>query len=307
MQFFDASATRLLLPFGPLVQAFDGMLEKLRTGNTTAPVRSSIGLANGGVLLMMPAADTQFASLKTVTVHMANTAKGIPVIQGAVLLMDATNGQRLAVFDGPTLTAQRTAALSLAGALKLKGKPQGKLLIVGAGAQAAAHARAFWTEGNLQTIYISALGADVAKPLLAQLRAEGIRVEWIDNPAQVIAEVQTIITVTTSSTPVIPDAVPADALVIAVGAFTPEMAELPVSLVQRSQLFVDTHAGAKAEAGDFLQAKVDWNSVTPLEAIQQRPQSGGRPIIFKTVGYSLWDLAAAELAYSRAQGAKPAQ
>ena len=246
----------------------------------------------------MPAADAEFASLKTVTVHTGNPAMGLPSIHGAVLLMRAATGQHVAVFDGPALTAQRTAAVSLLGALKLKGKPCGKLLIVGAGAQAAAHARAFWTEGALDKIYLHTRNANSANGLLGQLRDEGMNVEWVADPTPLLHEVHTIITVTTSKSPVITDAVRPDALIIAVGAFLPEMVELPSSLVRRSHLYADTHAGAKEEAGDYLQADVDWDGVTPMEAIMRMPVPDGRPVIFKSVGHSLWDLAAAEMAYA---------
>lgn len=60
----------------------------------------------------------------------------------------------------------------------------------------------------------------------------------------------------------------------------------------------DTHAGAKAEAGDYLQAGVNWDEVTPMEAIQAMPHPDGRPMVFKSVGHALWDLAAAEPAYT---------
>jgi ornithine cyclodeaminase len=74
------------------------------------------------------------------------------------------------------------------------------------------------------------------------------------------------------------------------------MAELPPELVRRSRLFVDTLDGAQAEAGDLIQAGVDWGRVTPLEQAldMERPESG--PVIFKSVGHALWDLAAARLA-----------
>ena len=229
---------------------------------------------------------------------MGNASKGLPSIHGAVLLMNAGTGQHLAVFDGPTLTAKRTAAVSLLGAIKLKGQPKGQLLIVGAGVQAAAHARAFWSEGKLEKLYMSALKSEAATRLVEQLNEEGIPVQWVSNPAEVIADVQTIITATTSKTPVFSDAVQPNALIIGVGAFQPDMVEIPNTLVQRSRLFADTHAGAKEEAGDYLQAGVNWDEVTPLEGIQAMPHPDGRPMVFKSVGHSLWDLAAAELAYT---------
>jgi ornithine cyclodeaminase len=67
-------------------------------------------------------------------------------------------------------------------------------------------------------------------------------------------------------------------------------------LVQRSRLYVDTLEGARLEAGDYVQAGVDWNTVTPLESVLDAPKPSSGPIIFKSVGYALWDLAAARCA-----------
>ena len=87
-----------------------------------------------------------------------------------------------------------------------------------------------------------------------------------------------------------------DAFIAAVGAFRPDMAELPPALVRSAKLYVDTLEGAKTGAGDIIQAGVDWASVTALEdALDTSPPVGG-PVIFKSVGHALWDLAAARLA-----------
>ncbi len=92
--------------------------------------------------------------------------------------------------------------------------------------------------------------------------------------------------------------------VAAVGAFRPDMCELPPALCHaasaRGRLLADTLFGIEDEAGDLLQAGIDWGTVQPFEtAILQaeaiRARSGS-PLVFKSVGYALWDLAACVLA-----------
>jgi len=298
MLFVEADQALQLLDCSSVADAIDEMLQKRREGHTSAPVRTSFALGQG-VLLLMPAADQTFACVKTVTVHTANAKKGLPSIHGMVLLLDAATGEHLALIDGPTLTAQRTAALSLLGARKLIGCLQGQLLIVGAGAQARAHARAFWAEGKLDRIYLAGRNPESGQALATELRAEGIHAQWTANSEAVYSEVQMVITATTSSQPVISNAVANNTLVIAIGAFRQDMAELPPELVRRSRVYVDTLEGARAEAGDLIQAGIDWDEVTSLDQIEAPPAMDGRPQIFKTVGHALWDLAAAELVYSK--------
>jgi 1-piperideine-2-carboxylate/1-pyrroline-2-carboxylate reductase [NAD(P)H] len=62
---------------------------------------------------------------------------------------------------------------------------------------------------------------------------------------------------------------------------------------------VDDVEGARHEAGDLIQAGVDWTGVRALGDIlagnKARPH--GVPV-FKTVGQAAWDLAAARVACS---------
>jgi ornithine cyclodeaminase len=110
-----------------------------------------------------------------------------------------------------------------------------------------------------------------------------------------------IVTATTSGVPVFADNVRSDAFVAAVGAFQPDRAELPSDLVRRARLYVDTCEGAAAEAGDLILAGVDWAAVTPLAMVLagERAPRPGAPIVFKSVGHALFDLAAAVVAVPR--------
>jgi ornithine cyclodeaminase len=168
---------------------------------------------------------------------------------------------------------------------------------VGAGVQAQAHLDAFAEVLGIRQVFITARTFAHAEALATWARNRGIEAEAVARPDAVLDRVRLIVTATTSSLPVLPDDVPEGAFIAAVGAYTPAMAELPASLVRRARLFVDTLEGAKAEAGDLLQAGVDWTTVTPLEAVTalERPAAG--TIIFKSVGHALWDLAAARAAF----------
>jgi ornithine cyclodeaminase len=117
----------------------------------------------------------------------------------------------------------------------------------------------------------------------------------IEDTLEAVERVSLIVTATTSTTPVLPDIVREDAFIAAVGAYRPDMAELPPSLVRRARLFVDTLEGARAEAGDLIQAGVDWGQVRALGDVLDSALPPG-PVVFKSVGHALWDLAASRLA-----------
>lgn len=291
--------TLALLSHDEVAGALDAMLATMHSGQAHAPVRSAVDLGNRNVFLLMPAVDTEHACVKLVTVHAGNPARGLSSIQGEAILLDAATGQRLLMLDGPAVTALRTAALSLLGARKLVGRPRGKLLLVGAGAQARSHARCFANNGDFEAIYISSRQGDSARALAAELVAEGFPAQAVARPEDVIDQVNLIITTTSSTQPVLPDTVAPGTLIVAVGAYRHDMAELSPALVQAAHVYVDTIEGAKEEAGDLLQADIDWSRVTPLDGIKGPAPTDGRPIIYKTVGHALWDLATLKLAHRK--------
>lgn len=212
--------------------------------------------------------------------------------------MDAHDGRRLGILDGITVTARRTEAVSALAVHRLAPDPAGPLLIVGAGTQARAHLEAFREVLSVRQVFITSRTRENAEKLAAFARTLDLQVRVLQHPEPVLNDATLIVTATNSSSPVIGGELRSDAFVAAVGAFTPSMAELPADLVRRSRLFADSLEGVRAEAGDFIQAGVDWDRVRPLaEAIEdRRPEEG--PVIFKCVGHAMFDLAAARLAFS---------
>jgi ornithine cyclodeaminase len=299
MKILNAQESAALLPYPALAEELRGVLAD---GRAAAPPRLYAPLADEGVLLLMPASDDKLAITKLVTVHPRNSEHGLPSVQAEVLVFEASTGRRLLWLDGATVTARRTAALSLLAAQTLAPNPVGALLVVGAGVQGKAHLEAFVEGLGLRQVYIASRGSARARELRDYARSLGVEADEVGSPEEVLERVSLIVLATTSRTPVIPAEVRDDAFVAAVGAYQPDHAELPPALVRSARIFVDTLEGTQAGAGDLIQAGVDWSRVTALEEAisQDRPASG--PVIFKSVGHALWDLAAARLAWRRLEG-----
>ena len=103
-------ATAAALPYPALASEIEALL---RDPSVVVPPRLVQPLAGGGSLFVMPAADAQLAITKLITFVAGNAAQGLPTIQGDIVVFDARHGQRLAVLDGPTVTARRTAFVGL--------------------------------------------------------------------------------------------------------------------------------------------------------------------------------------------------
>ena len=313
MRMLNAAQTAARLPYPQLVDALRAMLLKKRNGTATSPDRLAVPLP-GGVLLVMPATDETYVVIKLATLHFDNPARGLPNLQGEVILMRAGTGERVIMLDAPTVTARRTAAISVLAAITLRPPRPGPMLFVGAGVQAHAHLEAFAATLGIESCGVLSRSTKSAQRFVADAAAIGVAARPVDDLPKAVSEASIIITVTPSTQPVIPDQVRDDALVIAVGAFSPGMCELPASLVRRSALYVDDMASARLEAGDFLQAGIDWKAVIALEdMLANAPTPGAvltgdgpsspanrRPIVFKSLGHALWDLAAARMVADQA-------
>ena len=135
----DSEATAGVLPIVALVDAVADAARALQRGAISAPQRTVLDVP-GGRYLVMPAVDERLAVTKLITVHLGNPARDVPSIRGQLFVADAGTGEPLLVLDGPTVTAKRTSAVSMLGIRTLHPKPVRRVVIIGTGTQAYAHA-----------------------------------------------------------------------------------------------------------------------------------------------------------------------
>lgn len=297
MRVLDARETRDALPYPELGEELARMLERRRAGTTRSPERLVLGMADGATLLAMTAHDGEFACAKLVSVQPSNPARGQPSILGEVVLLDARTGERHLWLDGPTVTARRTAALSALAVRRLAARPDAATLLIGTGAQGLAHIEAFAQLVRPPHLYVLDRGSGGAARAVEHARGCGLAASAVRSAADVLDRVGVIVTATTSRTPTVPAELPAGTCVVAIGAFRPDMAELPAALLHGVPVYVDTVEGARVEAGDLIQAGVEWGRVRALEEAPANPAGG--TVVFKSVGDALWDLAAARVARAR--------
>ncbi|MBY0512337.1 MAG: delta(1)-pyrroline-2-carboxylate reductase family protein, partial [Gemmataceae bacterium] len=300
MRTLDPDQTRQVLPYPAVTDAVAAVLRDSAAGLAHVPPRLHLPLPESGVLLVMPAADDTLAITKLVTVHPSNASRRLPSVQGEAIVLDARTGRRLLALDGATVTAVRTAAVSALAARLLAPNPAGDLLLVGAGVQAVAHLECFAALFGTRRAFVCSRGGERVEVLIRRGRELGVEVVRVGAAAEVLPAVRVVVTATTSRTPVLPPDVTPGTFVSAVGAYTPDMTELPADLVRRacgpgSVLVTDTPA-ARHEAGDLTQANIDSVAVPSLADLFDRRPDVADVAVFKSVGHALWDLAAARVA-----------
>lgn len=301
MQILNPVQTALALPYDKLVPAIAQAARQMAEGGIHAPERQVVKIDASSVLLSMPAIGADISVTKLITVHGDNARHGLPAIQGEVIVFDTATGKRHALLDGPTVTERRTAAVTLLGIQQLAPRTPSSAMLIGTGVQAAAHADALIAFFGVERFRIASRNPSHAQAFCDELarRHPHVAAEPVD---AVIARTQTpdtdlVIALTTSRSPVIPSRLHAGTLAVGVGAFKPEMVEFPADLLQERRIVVDHLAGAQHEAGDLLQAGIDWSQVRDIGSVVVNgwSRSDLSPVL-KTVGHAAWDLAAARVA-----------
>jgi ornithine cyclodeaminase len=293
----DPHQTARALPYLRLSQTIAALL--LDT-SVVVPPRLVQRLSNAGSLFVMPAGDTQLAITKLITWVPDNPSRGMPAIQGEVMVFDARDGRLLHLLDGPTVTAHRTAAVSLLAAQHLAPHPQGRLLLVGAGVQAKAHLHAFVQGLGVQEVLVASRTRESAQALVDEAQSLGVSAAIADSADQALADCSLVVSATTAHQVALRARPRDDAFICAIGAFAPAMVEWAPEVcrhvAEHGRVVVDSR-DADHEAGDLLQAGLDVAQYLSLQDVVRGPSAldtgPSGPVFFKSCGWAGWDLAAA--------------
>lgn len=304
VRILTADDIRAALSMADCIAAVRSAFAQLSDGKAVAPVRTQWP-GDGGTSLVMPAylpADRGLGA-KIVSVFPRNPDRGLPTVNAIVALLEADTGRPLALLDGTYLTALRTGAASGVSTDLLAPADASTAAIFGAGVQARTQLLAICTVRKIETAWIFDPSPGRAEMMVAEMSGRGavcdLRVAL--TPAEALREAAIVATATTSLAPVFADAELRPGVhVTAVGAFTPQMQEIPAETVGRARVFVDQREAALAEAGDLI-IPVQQGLLDPARLIEIGDVINGRVAgrqasdqitLFKSVGNAVQDIAA---------------
>ena len=289
-----------LLPAGACIEAVEDAFREHALGKVPAPGILGMHGANGSFHVKAGFLGKHFAA-KVNANFPGNT--GLPTIQGAVILFDATDGRPLAIMDSISITALRTAAASAVAAKYLARPECDTALICGCGGQAASQLDALLCVRNPRRIF--AYDRDAARAAAFAARFAG-RVTPAKDLAEAARSSDIIVTCTTANRYFItPEMVRPGAFIAAVGADNEHKQEIDPRLLAQAKVVTDLTEQA-VRIGDLHHA-IDAGVMSAAdvhaelgEIVAGRKPGRARPdeiIIFDSTGTGLQDVAAAVAVY----------
>ena len=285
---------RQLLSYDELIPAIRRALMDFSAGRVQQPVRSILAVpSHGGWFGVMPAVYGDVMGAKMVTFYPRNADLQKHTHMAVIQLFRADTGEPLATMDGRLITEMRTAAVS-AVAIDYLAHPQAKVLgILGSGVQARSHMRALAGIRSFAEVRVWSRSQDHAEKFASEIGARVMTAE------QAVSGADVVLALTSSPQPVLLGRwLRQDAMVCAIGAATPDRRELD-SEAMRGAVVVESREAALREAGDIVlaQAQVTAEIGELLNGAQM--DRGNRPVVFKSVGIAVEDIAAAKLVYDK--------
>lgn len=302
---FDAEQVRARLPMDESIRAMDAAMRAASAGRVATPQRQMMPLEGGGLFAIMPGMGPELGcyGAKIAGVHPGNPGRGLPTIQGLIVLFDYQTGSPLAVMDGAEITAIRTAAASGLATRALARSDARTLGLFGTGIQAAAHLDAMRTVRDIDEVLAWGIDRDSAARFAEQQSARtGLAVRAADSPEEA-AGCDIVCTATNSPTPILEgNWVRPGAHVNLVGAHSLATREADTALIRRAVVYVDLLSSARAEAGDIMipvaEGAISVDHVVGeigqlLDGVVLGRVDDAEITVYKSVGFAAQDLYAA--------------
>src|SRR5437764_5840078 len=235
--------TRLL----DMDSCIEGIEQAFRARGDGKLARSSVAgleLLGGGLHAKLGAVQLSraYAAAKVNANFPENPAlRGLPTVQGVVVLFDAESGVPLACMDSATITAVRTAAASAVAAKYLALSGASSLTLIGCGIQAASHFTAFQCVRGIRRVVLFDLNREAAQRLardLSNTSALDVSVAAGIREAALASEI--VVTSTPSRSPILDvgDVKPGT-FIAAVGADNENKQEIAPALLRAAAVVVD--------------------------------------------------------------------
>ena len=265
-------------------------------------------------ILYMPCFLKDVFGTKILTIFPENTQKGIPTLDGLMLLNDYETGKPVCLMDGVTVTSLRTGAVGGTAIRYTTPETVASVGLIGAGVQGyyqlvyACKVRAF-----KKVMIYDAFRKDFSE-FIGRLKKEiapDAEILVCSDAESLLRESDVIITATPSGEPTLPNETELlrGKHFVGIGSYKPHMREFPDRLFALlDHVYIDADI-ALEESGDLIQpiesGILKTGQLRRFSALIRNPQEirdiAQKTTLFKSVGISIFDVVAADLLYKKAR------
>ena len=229
----------------------------------------------------------------------SNPSRSLPVVQAYICILDPVTGALSSFIDGESVTRIRTTAASMIAAQALAAQTK-NIVVVGAGLQGIAHARAALELFSPDSLTLAVRkNSDEAK----SLEGEFPQVKISNDIEGSLSKADLVFLCTNAVEPIVTNSFKKGATVISIGSFSPNREEVAGEIVAQSDLiFGDDSATIQTQSGSVIAAinlKPEIaNKITSLGALLNNPSLGrtspDQVITYFSVGLGIQDAAIVE-------------
>lgn len=310
MRIIKASEIKQFYSMQQAIDAMDGAFSSMSSGESHVPLRFVSKLPTDNLVMLFKPAFVEKdkrVTVKFLTQRFNSSIKGIPVIQGVVMVMDSDTGEILSIMDGEYLTALRTGASSGLATRCFARKDAEVMALFGCGVQGRTQLEAVLCERGIKKLLVFDKFKESADRLIDDLQDQ-LQIEMVyTEDTSTLQEADVICTATNSTAPLFTkEDIKKGVHINSIGSFQPDMQELDPYIIKDAKVYVDHVHSCIKESGDFIKPINDGvfgeDHIVGeignfcLGKIEGR-SSNEETTIFKSVGVAIQDYAVATDVY----------
>jgi len=314
MLVLNAGEVMRLLDMQSCIREVENAFRARGEGRRSTSAVVGLELEGGGLHAKLGALDLarRYAAAKINANFPDNPAqRGLPTVQGVVVLFDASSGVPLACMDSGPITAIRTAAATAVAARYLALPKASSVTFIGCGVQARAHISALAHVRPIRRVVAFDSNPGAAEKFAEDIKASRDYEVRVSASAGDAARASDIVVTSTPSRRAFLDVgdVKPGTFIAAVGADNEHKQEISPALLRTAAVVVDDLAQCSRigdlhhalESGVMLESDVRA-SLDQIVAGRVRGRLDDDEItVFDSTGVAIEDVAAAALAYERAE------
>lgn len=287
-----------------IVERLEKLILNSASGSVWAAPKAAISTDDGRYMMATLSAgdDPQLLAVKSLIVNPRNPDRGLPSINGTVMLLDSDTGLPVAIVDGNWITAIRTACASAIAAKRLANPNAASIAFIGCGVQAHSHLKVFCDLFPIKSVCAFGRGAKNRDALCQTARDMGLQAVASETAMDAVQNADLIVTsinISFSGEPFV------DADWLKPGAFAAitdlALPWMPDSMAAFDRIVIDDVKQEAAMPTPMVDTKLVHGDITGLveNTVPGRARQDERnAFIFRAI--ALGDLALAGLAYETA-------